>query len=180
MTIESRTGYRVIGVVAVMLSGAGGFAHSQLGPGMGSGGPPAMPPSLGARVGYDVDVKVWSVGGQFRYGVLPGLAIMPSADFFLSEEAADWQINLDGALAVLPVLYAGGGFALTRDSLPDSPGPKTEFGYSLLVGLQAPLPDIPILPYAEARWTSVNRVVSPFRIVVGLNVLLGSRESRRR
>ncbi len=163
-------------VLAGLLLSAGALA--------GQTGPPRPqpPPAIGVRGGFDTYADEWSIGGQIRFTVpsFPGPEAVPSGDIFLSDENTGWQFNLDAVIPFLPLIYAGGGLAIARDSLPGSAAPRTETGYNLLVGLQAPVLPIPIMPFAEARWTFLNRVWRPFRLVVGLNVLLGGRQRRSR
>ena len=172
------------GVVSVMVLFGAGDMHAQRAQrpgGRGSGGI-TPPPALGARVGLDMDDRVWSIGGQVRFTppFLPGLEIMPSGDVFLRGEQNEWQLNLDAVLQLLPIIYGGAGLAITRDSLPTSEGPSTETGYNLFLGLSVPSLRFPIKPFAEARWTTINRFVRPFRIVMGLNVPLGGSPGRSR
>ncbi len=148
------------------------------------GRPPApVPPlAIGARVGLNWADKIKSVGGQVRVplSVLPGLEILPSADVFLLDGPNEWQLNLDIAAQLLPFVYGGAGVAVARDSLPTSDGPSTETGYNLFLGLAIPSLRFPIKPLVEARWTKINRIVQPFRIVAGVIVPLGRSPSRRR
>jgi hypothetical protein len=111
---------------------------------------------------------------------LPAVEWLPSGDVFFLEDQKQWQLNLDAAIQLFPIVYAGAGFAIARDSLPTSSGPTTETGYNLFVGLNISAAGLPIMPFAEARWTMINRFVRPFRLVAGLNVPLGGRPIRRR
>jgi len=142
--------------------------------GRGSG---SSPPKLafGARVGRDFREDVWTAGAQMRFElpVLPGLEMLPSGDLLLDDNNDEWQLNLDAALQVLPFAYMGAGFAIANDSLPTSSGPTMETGYNMFVGFNIPMLRLPIAPFAEARWTTINRLVRPFRAVVGLNAVLG-------
>ena len=159
-------------------------AEAQRGTRPGGGGPigSVTPPAIGARVGLDWDDRILSVGGQARFMLpfLPDLEFMPSADVFLLDEQNEWQLNLDAALQLFPIVYGGAGLAIARDSLPTSSGPSMETGYNLFLGLNVPSLRFPIKPFAEARWTMINRFVNPFRIVAGLSVPLGGRPDRRR
>jgi hypothetical protein len=138
--------------------------------------------ALGPRVGGDWDDKVWSVGGQARISLpfLPGLQVSPSADVFLLEEENEWQVNLDVALRLLPVVYGGAGFAVARTTLPTNDDPSTETGYNLFLGLTLPNLRFPVRPFAEVRWTEINRLVRPRRVVVGFDLSLGGQLYRRR
>jgi hypothetical protein len=151
-------------------------AIAQPEPGGGMWAPPRF--ILGLRAGYDYDAEVWSLGGQF---VLPlgsrpgGLQIIPSGDLFFINGATDWQINLDAAIRLM-MLYGGVGIAyLNRDfQQPDEKDKKT--GTNLFIGMPLPLPlyKLRILSFVEARWTEVENE-RLFRLVVGLNFMLGSR-----
>jgi hypothetical protein len=138
--------------------------------------------AIGPRVGGDWDEKVWSVGGQARVSLpfLPGLQVAPSADVFLLDEANEWQVNLDVVMQLLPIIYGGAGFAVARDSLATSAGPTTETGYNLFLGLTFPSLRFPVRPFAEVRWTQINRLVRPRRIVVGFDLFLFGQPYRRR
>jgi hypothetical protein len=138
--------------------------------------------ALGPRVGGDWDEKVWSIGGQARISLpfLPGLQVVPSADVFLLEEQNEWQVNLDGVFQLFPFIYGGAGLAVAKDSLPNSDGPTTEMGYNLFLGLSVPALRFPLRPFAEVRWTEINRLVRPRRVVVGLDILLSGRHYLRR
>ena len=172
-----------VGIVSALLLLCVGGAEAQRGrPVSGGSGGETTPPAIGVRVGLDWDDRDWSVGGQVKL-MLPfmtGLEWVPSADVFFKDGQKEWQINLDAAIQVLPFAYGGAGFAIARDSLPTSSGPSTETGYNLFIGLNPPALSLPIMPFAEARWTMINRFVRPFRIVAGLSVTLGKRPSRRR
>lgn len=143
---------------------------------------PIPPPTIGLRGGFDTDVEEWSVGGHIRFMLpfLPGPELLPSGDAFFGDEDTAWQVNLDAVIPLLPLIYAGGGLAVLHDSLLGKPTPSTETGYNLLVGFQAPFLPIPLIPFAEARWTSLNRILRRFRLVAGLNVPLGGRARARR
>jgi hypothetical protein len=138
--------------------------------------------AVGPRVGGDWDERIWSVGGQARISLpfLPGLQVSPSADVFLLDEQNEWQINLDVVLQLLPIIYGGAGLVVARDSLPTSDGPSTETGYNLFLGLRLPTMSFPVKPFAEVRWTEINRLVRPRRVVVGVDVLLSGQPYRRR
>ena len=168
-------------VVSVLLLIVGNATEAQRGPRPGGAGV-VLPPAVGARVGLDLDERNWSVGGQARFMLpfLPGLEWLPSADVFFLEERKEWQINIDAAIQLLPIAYAGAGWTIARDSLPTSSGPTTETGYNLFIGLNFPSLRLPIMPFAEARWTMINQLVRPFRIVAGVSVPLGERPTRRR
>ena len=172
----------LVSALLLMLIVTGAEAQRGLRP--AGGGPigPVTPPAIGARVGLDFDEGAMSVGGQARFMLpfLPGLELMPSADVFFLDEKNEWQLNLDAALQLLPILYGGAGLAVARDSLPTSSGPSIETGYNLFLGLNVPSSRFPIKPFAEARWTIINRFVQPFRIVAGLSVRLGGQPARRR
>ena len=168
-----------VGIVSALMLVIGGGAEAQRGGrtmGRGPGGP-MPPPAIGARVGLDLDERNWSVGGQARFSLpfLPSLEWLPSGDVFFLEGQKQWQINLDAAIQLLPYAYGGAGFAFARDSLPTSSGPTTETGYNLFIGINAPTLRLPIMPFAEARWTIINRFVRPFRVVAGVNIPLGER-----
>jgi len=117
---------------------------------------------------------------RFELPFLPGLEMVPSGDLLLDDTKDEWQLNLDAALQVLPFAYLGAGFAVANDSLPTSSGPTMETGYNIFVGFNIPMLRLPIVPFAEARRTTINRFVQPFRAVVGLSVVLGRPEGRRR
>jgi hypothetical protein len=145
-------------------------------PGGGIWAPPRF--ILGLRGGYDYDAEAWSLGGQF---VLPlgsrpgGIQIITSGDVFFINGNTDWQINLDAAIHLM-MLYGGVGIAyLNRDlQLPDEKDKK--WGTNLFIGTPLPLPlfKLGILSFVEARWTEVEDE-RLFRLVVGVNFLLGSR-----
>lgn len=162
---------------ALLLALAGGAAAQRGQPVRGDQMGPIQPPAIGARVGMDWKEHDWSVGGQIKFTLpfLPGFEWSPSGDVFFLDEQKEWQINLDAAIQILPIVYAGAGFAVARDSLPTSSGPSTETGYNLFFGFNAPELRLPVMPFAEARWTMINHFVRPFRIVAGLNVPLGKR-----
>ncbi len=138
--------------------------------------------ALGPRVGGDWDDKTWSVGGQARVSLpfLPGLQVVPSADVFLLDDENEWQVNLDAVLQLLPFIYGGAGLAVAKDSLPTSEGPTTETGYNLFLGLTIPALRLPLRPFAEVRLTEINRLVNPWRVVVGFDILLSGRHYMRR
>lgn len=169
--------------ILTLLSADGAKAQRGAGFGRGSDGF-TPPPAIGARIGrsWGWDVDVWTVGGHARIPLpgMPAILIAPSGDVLLSDGPNEWQINLDVALQLLPFAYGGGGFAIAKDSLPTSPGPTTETGYNLFVGLDLPNLRFPIRPFAELRWTEINKLVSPFRAVAGFIVPLGRSGSRRR
>ena len=184
MAVEKRTRCGTVGIVGLLLLLLCAGAEAQRGgrpAGRGAGGE-QTPPAVGARVGWDWDESNWSVGGQARFMLpfLPGLEFLPSGDVFFLEGQKQWQLNLDAAIQLFPIVYAGAGFAVARDSLPTSGGPTTETGYNVFAGLNGPALDLPIVPFVEARWTLINRFVRPFRIVAGLNVPLGGEPDRRR
>ena len=72
----------------------------------------------------------------------------------------------------MPVIYGGAGLAVARDSLPTSAGPSTEMGYNLFLGLALPSLRFPVRPFAEVRWTEINRLVRPRRVAIGFDVWL--------
>jgi hypothetical protein len=183
MAVKNRRGCGALGMAGALLLLVVGGAEAQRGRSVGGDpGGQMQPPAVGARVGLDWNEKNWSVGGQVRFMLpgLPGLEWSPSGDVFFLDGQKEWQINLDAAIQLLPIVYAGAGFAIARDSLPTSSGPSTETGYNLFFGFNAPALRLPIIPFAEARWTMINRFVRPFRIVAGLNIPLGERSTRRR
>lgn len=143
---------------------------------------PLPPPSIGARGGFDWDEDVWSIGGFLRFSLpmLPGIQIQPSGDVFLLDGRREWQVNADALIRLAAFAYGGAGFVVAYDSLPTSSGPTTETGYNLFIGVDIPRFMLPIKPFAEARWTYINRRVSPFRTVAGISIPLGVRGSRRR
>lgn len=157
-------------------------ATAQFGPG-GLGRPVfSPPPAIGVRVGRDFDADVWSLGGQLRFSLpfLPGIELMPSGDIFLPDDGADWQLSLDAVLRPgrVSLIYAGGGVAVMRDDFFVPNAPRTEVGYNLLVGLQVPVRRIPLRPFVEARWTFIKGF-TPFRLVMGVNLLLRGTRGRR-
>ncbi len=175
MAVNKRIRYTSVGIVSGLLLLIGGGVEAQRGrPGRGGS---IQPPAIGVRAGFDWDEKNWSVGGQVRIMLpaLPGLTISPSGDVFFLEGQKQWQINLDAAIQVIPIAYAGAGFAIAQDSLPTSAGPTTETGYNLFIGINAPDLRLPVMPFAEFRWTMINQLVRPFRMIAGLNVPLGER-----
>jgi len=137
--------------------------------------------AFGPRVGGDYDEKIWSIGGQARISLpfLPGPQISPSADVFLLDGQNEWQANLDVVLQLFPIVYGGAGLAVARDSLPTSDGPSTEMGYNLFLGATTPALRFPVKPFVEVRWTEINRLVSPRRVVVGFNLSLTGDPYRR-
>jgi hypothetical protein len=151
-------------------------AMAQPEPGGGMWAPPRF--ILGLRGGYDYDAKVWSLGGQF---VLPlssrprGFQIIPSGDVFFINGTTDWQINLDAAIRLM-MLYGGVGIAyLNRDfQQPDEKKKKLGTNYFIDMPLPLPLYKRKMLSFIEARWTEV-KAERLFRLVVGVNFLLGSR-----
>lgn len=183
MAAGSRNRRRAILLVGGMLLSVS-WAEAQMGTGPGGMGPsgPFPPPAIGARGGLDWDERNWSLGGQARFILpfLPVLECIPSGDVFFLEERKQWQINIDAALQILPFAYTGGGLAVAFDSLPTSSGPTVETGYNLFIGFNIPARTLPVIPFAEARWTMINRFVQPFRTVVGVNVPLGRQPDRRR
>jgi hypothetical protein len=106
--------------------------------------------------------------------------VSPSADVFLLDDKNEWQVNLDVVMQLLPIMYGGAGFAVARDSLPTSAGPTTETGYNLFLGLTLPSLRFPVRPFAEVRWTQINRLVRPRRVVAGFNLSLTGEPGRRR
>jgi hypothetical protein len=150
----------------------------------GRGGPGGqLAVAVGPRVGGNWDETIWSVGGQARI-TLPffdGIQLSPSADVFLLDGDNEWQANLDVVLQLLPIVYGGAGLAMARDSLPTSEGPTTETGYNLFLGATIPTLRFPLKPFVEVRWTEINRLVKPRRVVVGFDLpLTGRAYSRRR
>lgn len=137
-------------------------------------GPQSATLAFGARAGWDSDEDVMSVGGHVRIGLqsLPGLLLAPSADVYLFDGSSQWQANLDVALQLFPFIYGGGGLAIARDSLPTATGTSLQTGYNYFLGLSVPPYDFPIKPFAEVRWTAINRFVNPRRLVFGINVVL--------
>ncbi len=133
--------------------------------------PRVQAPDAGPRVGYGFDLEAWSVGVAGRLPLLPGLALLPSADYFLSGSSAPWQLNLDIAIRPgwWPVLDGGAGLAVSHGRL--APG-ATRSGLNVFVGLAPPrLRQVLLRPYVEARWLlSGDR--SPFHLVAGCNVKL--------
>ena len=128
-------------------------------------------PDAGPRVGYGFDLEAWSVGVAGRLPLLPGLALLPSADYFLSGSSAPWQLNLDIAIRPgwWPVLDGGAGLAVTHGRLAAG---ATRSGLNVFLGLAPPrLQPVLLRPYVEARWLlSGDR--SPFHLVAGCNVRL--------
>jgi len=126
---------------------------------------------LGARVGYDWGLGAWSVGGQLRVPVIPGFALIPSADVFLRAPAPQWQVNLDAAfrLGLYGGLFGGAGLGITRRELGTV---QTRTGLDVFVGFAPPRPPHrTVWPFVQARWLLVeNR--SPFAVVAGLDVEL--------
>ena len=180
MATKNRLRYASAGIISgLMLLMVGGLDAQR---GRTRGGDPTQPLAIGARAGFDLDDRNWSVGGQARLMLpfLPAIEWMPSGDVFFLDGQKEWQINLDVAIQLLPFAYGGGGLAIARDSLPTSAGPSTETGYNVFFGFNAPALRLPVMPFAEARWTMINRLVHPFRIVAGLNVPLGERPAGRR
>lgn len=129
--------------------------------------------SFGARAGWDSDEDVMSVGGHARIGLpaIPGLLVSPSADVFLFDGSLQWQVNVDAVLQLFPFIYGGAGFAIARDSLPTTSSTSIETGYNYFLGLSVPRYRFPIKPFAEVRWTEINRFVNPRRYVLGINVV---------
>ncbi|MFC1639430.1 hypothetical protein ACFL3B_01545 [Gemmatimonadota bacterium] len=180
MAVENRIRCASACIVGALLLLSAGGADAQRG--LPAGGGPTQPLAIGARAGFDWDERNWSVGGQVRLMLpsVPGLEFLPSADVYFLDGQKQWQINVDAAIQLFPIAYAGAGLAIARDSLPTSSGPTIENGYNLFIGINAPALRLPIMPFAEARWTTINRLVRPFRVVAGLNVPLGRRLTRRR
>lgn len=126
-------------------------------------------PEAGARAGYDWDLAAWSLGGQLRVPIVPGLTLMPSADWFFATPGA-WQVNLDLAfrLGWYGGLYGGAGLGVAHRP----PGSSTRAGLNVFAGFAPPrLGRQSLWPYLEARWLLVqNR--SPFSLMAGVNVAL--------
>lgn len=121
-------------------------------------------PELGPRVGYDFEADHWSAGGQLR---VPGriVELLLSGDYYFRDAG---QVNLDLALRLRPLssLYVGGGIGGYWSS-------GSSVGPNVIVGLHPPArPASPIRPYAEGRWTFLD-YGSPFRLVFGVNLVLG-------
>ena len=124
-------------------------------------------PELGPRVGYDFKFDDWLVGGQLR---VPGpyLESLLSGDYYFAGASHPWQLNLDLAFRFRPLatLYAGGGIGIFHDL-------TTDVGPNVLVGLHPPARrGAPVRPYVEGRWTFLDGA-TPFRLVFGINLLLG-------
>ena len=122
---------------------------------------------IGPRIGYDFDADDWSVGGQLRVPARV-LETLASGDYYFAGAVDAWQLNLDLALRLgrLSSLYAGGGIGVFHQV-------TTDVGPNLLVGLHpSARRNSPIRPYAEGRWTFLDGV-TPFRIVFGIDLVLG-------
>ena len=133
---------------------------------------------FGIRAGRDYDIDVWSAGAQFRLplGRRSRFQIIPSGDFFMAREEADWQANFDVAFRPGPRggLYGGIGLAVT-DRYRDGDGNReTKAGTNNFIGMRLPMRSMAARLYLEARWTYVDGE-SPFRLVVGLNWPLRAR-----
>jgi hypothetical protein len=141
-----------------------------------------MAVALGPRVGVDWDDKIWSVGAQMRMMLpsVPGVVFSPSADVYFLDGDDEWQVNLDVVLQLLPIIYGGAGLAIAKDSLPTSAGPTTETGFNLILGLTLPSLRFPVRPFVEGRWTEINALVKPRRVVLGFDLSLTGQLFRRR
>lgn len=133
---------------------------------------------LGIRTGYDFEVDVWSVGGQFRFPARPGgaLHLMPSADLFYVEGRKDWQINLDAAIQERGGAYYGGGLAFANRDFSGKGALDFKTGGNLLLGMAVRLRSSSIQPYLEGRWTFIENE-RLFRLAAGFNFKFGG--SRR-
>ncbi len=178
MADQPRPNWHSAMLLGMLLLLLGSGLEAQRGP--GSSGEFAV--AIGPRVGGDVDEKAWSFGGQARIALpqLPGFQVAPSADVFFLDGQNEWQINLDVVLQLFPIVYGGAGLAIAQDSLPTSTGPSIETGYNLFLGVTTPPLPFPVRPFVEGRWTDINRVVRPWRVVFGLDLLLRGEPYRRR
>lgn len=125
----------------------------------------SMALALGPRVGYDWDLSAWSVGGQVRVPIVPGFALVPSADWYL-RSPAQWQLNLDAAfrLGLYGGLYGGAGLGVAHRELGSV---QTRSGLNVFVGFSPPRSSRRALePFVQVRWLLVgNR--SPFAAQAG-------------
>jgi hypothetical protein len=127
-------------------------------------------PEGGLRAGYDWALSRATVGAQLRLPVLPGLALVPSADYVLGARAPAWQMGLDAAIRLggFAGLYGGAGLGVAHRP----PGSGAHTGLDAFAGFAPPgLQQRFLRPYLEARWLlDANR--SPFHLVLGINARL--------
>lgn len=138
---------------------------------------PPLKPIIGLRAGYDFDSEVWSAGGHVKIPVgkrFRGFQIIPSGDLFFLYDNKEWQLNLDVAINLM-MFYGGAGVAYLNSDFQHMGKNESKVGTNLFVGMPLILPlrhRLPIMPFAEARWTEVNND-NLFRLVFGINILLG-------
>ena len=132
---------------------------------------PPLAPEAGARVGYDWGLEAWSIGGQFRVPIVPGIYLIPSGDYYLRTPGALWQVNLDAAIRLgwYGGLYGGAGLGIAHRAIGSG---RAQAGLNVFAGFTPPrLRRRPLWPFIEARWLLIqNR--SPFTLRAGFNVLL--------
>jgi hypothetical protein len=132
---------------------------------------PPLAIEAGGRLGYDFDLAAWSLGGQLRVPIVPGLYLIPSGDYFLRTPGVTWQLNLDAAIRLgwYAGLYGGAGLGIAHRAIGSG---RTQTGLNVFAGFTPPRVRRRLLwPFIEARWVLIqNR--SPFGLRAGLNVLL--------
>jgi hypothetical protein len=132
---------------------------------------PPLAPEAGARTGYDWGLASWSIGGQLRVPIVPGLYLIPSGDYYLRAPGPLWQLNLDAAfrLGWYGGVYGGAGLGVAHGVT--GPG-RMQTGLNVFAGFTPPrLGRRLAWPFIEARWLLIqNR--SPFALRVGFNVIL--------
>jgi hypothetical protein len=132
---------------------------------------PSLAVEAGGRFGYDWDLAAWSVGGQLRVPIVPGLYLIPSGDYYVRTPGVLWQLNLDAAfrLGWYGGLYGGAGLGIAHRAIGTG---RARAGLNVFAGFTPPrLRRRLVWPFLEARWLLIqNR--SPFGLRAGLNVLL--------
>ena len=151
------------------------------------GGAPAVaadlvgPPSgleAGVRTGYDWGLEAWSLGGQVRVLIVPGLYLIPSGDYYLRSPGAPWQLNLDLAFRVgwYGGLYGGAGLAVAHRTVGSG---RTQTGLNAFLGFTPPrLGRRTVWPFVEGRWLLIQNQ-SPFSVLAGINILLARGDGAR-
>jgi hypothetical protein len=127
--------------------------------------------TAGFRGGRDFENHAWSTGAQLGLPLGSRLEFRPSGDYYFGDQTPfRWQLNADGIIRLGPgrSVYGGGGAAFTRVR----PLATTKTGYNIFFGFDFAPTRARSKPFIEFRWTFVNDT-SPFRIVIGINRLLG-------